>query len=750
MTRKEKIYGYICSKDYKPLTAQELSIVLDVPYGDYDKFNVIIRELLSEGKIVQNKKGRLKKASDQKTIYGTLSLTKSGSAFVTPINPYSGEASDADDIFIEKDNTGFAFSGDVVSVKLLRASKPDAGKKREGAVIKIIHRASDELIGTVSAEPSPHTFIPDNMEQYAAHISKDSVYASEGQKAAAKIIRYPDREHSMKVRIIEVLGDSDDISTLISCVVRENKIPESFSSQSLNQAKATDSEVSEADLRSRMDFRGERVITIDGEDARDLDDAVCVKKHGDGTYTLYVHIADVSHYVGENTAIDLEAYERATSVYLPDRVIPMLPRELSNGICSLNEGADRLTMSVTMHIDKNGDVLDYKIEEGVIRSLHRMTYTDVEAILDGDTELWRKYADIKEDIFIMRELALNLKQKRLSRGSVDFNFPEPKIVLDGSGNVTDVKVYKTGVSNEIIEQFMLLANETVAKHAADNLLPFVFRVHETPSSEKLLNLQKYLNIFGIPFQIPETSDIQPSDIQTIIERIKNTPEEKAVSTLCLRSMMKARYSPENLGHFGLASKYYCHFTSPIRRYPDLVIHRILKESIKKGISAKRTAYLNSFAERAAVQSSEAELRAIDAERAADKVCMCVYMQQFVGAEFDARISSVTDFGLFVEIDGCIEGLVPMTQLCDDYYVYDEDFMRLRGENSGRMFCLGDAVRVRLSLSSPRQRRIDFEISGMKKQFTTGHAPKSTKKQKKKSTAKNQFKKFVKKKSKKKR
>ncbi len=754
MDRKEKIYAYICHDDYKPLTVEEMCIVLDVPKSDRAFFAGYISELISEGKIIQSKKGRLKKAPAQSdVIYGTFCATKTGSGYVVPIDSGLDLRSD-DDIFVSHKDSLYAFDGDVVALKLYPEHKYAGEKHREGVITKIIRHTVDECIGTVKNKDGRYIFVPDSMPKESAIISKESVPYTDGQKAVAKIVRFPEAGHSMKVTVTEIFGSKDDVSALTECIIRENKIPQDFSPASLKQAEATESEVFLSDIEGRTDFRGDRVITIDGEDARDLDDAVCVKKHPDGSYTLCVHIADVSHYVGENTAIDLDAYERATSVYLPDRVIPMLPRELSNGICSLNEGVDRLTMSVTMDITPAGDVKDYKIEKGVIRSLHRMTYTNVTLILDGDGELCKKYADITDDIHNMRDLALILKGRRSQRGAIDFNFPEPKIVLGEDGRVEGVKVYETGISNEIIEQFMLLANETVANHACENELPFVFRVHEAPSEDKICTLEKYLNVFSIPADLSGKLEIKPADIQKIVNSIKGTPQESAISVLCLRSMMKARYMPDNLGHFGLASEFYCHFTSPIRRYPDLVIHRILSESIKKGISAKRKNYLDGFVKNAAEVSSDAEIRAVEAERAADKMCACLYMKDFVGDEFEGIISSVTDFGIFVEIGGCIEGLVPMTNLCDDYYMYEDEFLRLRGERTGRIFGLGDVLRVRLTSSSARLRKIDFEVVDMIKSYPKkeNNAKKSShyKSKKKKDYAKKQFKSFVKKKGKKRR
>lgn len=750
MDKKEKIYAYVSHESYKPLTMQEMCIALDVPKSDRAFFAAYVNELISEGKLVQSKKGLIKKAeAPSGVIYGILHALKSGNAYVTPIET---DLQSNEDIFVAKKDTEYAFDGDVVAIKLYPRQKNSEGKSREGVVKKIIRHSVDECIGTVKEKGGRLVFVPDVMHRVDAAMSRDGAVCTDGQKVLAKILRYP-CDGQMKVCVTEVFGDRHEVSALTECIVRENKIPQAFSDEAMKQAKETAVEVADDETVGRADFRGDRVITIDGEDARDLDDAVCVKKHDDGSYTLYVHIADVSHYVREGGAIDRDAYERATSVYLPDRVIPMLPRELSNGICSLNEGVDRLTMSVSIEVGADGEVRRSKIEKGVIRSLHRMTYTAVTAMLEGDETLCERYGDIAEDICNMRDLAMRLKHRRNARGAIDFNFPEPKIILDESGAVAGVEIYKTGIANEIIEQFMLLANETVARYACDNDLPFVFRVHEAPDGEKLSRLEKCLNVFSVPSNFSEMEKVEPRDIQKIVNSIKGTPMEAAISVLCLRSMMKARYAPENLGHFGLASEYYCHFTSPIRRYPDLAIHRILSESIVKKLAPDCKNRLDVFVKNASVASSDAEVRAVEAERAADKMCACLYMKNYIGEEFDAVVSGVTDFGIFVEVYGCIEGLVPMTGLCDDYYIYEDELMQLRGERTGRCFRLGDSVRVKLVASSARLRMIDFEIVGMTSDKR--HKPKQTKKSpdakaKKKAYAKKRFKSFVKKKGKKKR
>lgn len=750
MDKKKRIYEYVSHESYKPLTVQEMCIALDVPKPDRAFFAAYVNELISEGKLVQSKKGLIKRAeTPSDVIYGTLHALKSGNAYVTPIETDCGLN---EDIFVAKKDVERAFDGDVVAVKLYPMKKSAEGKSREGAVKKIIRHGADECIGTVKEKGGRLVFVPDAMHYADAVMSENGAVCADGQKVLAKILRYPS-DGQMKVCVTEVFGDKHEVSALTECIVRENKIPQMFSDEAMKQAGATAAEVTDAEILGRADFRGDRVITIDGEDARDLDDAVCVKKHDDGSYTLYVHIADVSHYVREGSAIDRDAYERATSVYLPDRVIPMLPRELSNGICSLNEGVDRLTMSVSIELDADGGVRRSKIEKGVICSLHRMTYTAVTAMLEGDETLCERYSDIAEDICNMRDLAMRLKHRRNMRGAIDFSFPEPKIILDDSGAVAGVETYTTGAANEIIEQFMLLANETVARYACDNDLPFVFRVHEPPDGEKLSRLEKCLNVFSVPSNFSETEKIEPRDIQKIVNSIKGTPMEGAISVLCLRSMMKARYAPENLGHFGLASEYYCHFTSPIRRYPDLAIHRILSESITKKLAPERKNRLEVFVKNASALSSDAEVRAVEAERAADKMCACLYMKNFIGEEFDAVVSGVTDFGIFVEVYGCIEGLVPMTGLCDDYYIYEDELMQLRGERTGRRFRLGDKVRVRLVSSSARLRIIDFEIADMvgnKKQKPKQAKKSPDAKSKKKAYAKKRFKSFVKKKGRKKR
>lgn len=700
MTRQEKLLKFMQHPGYKPLKFEELAAVLDVPKTDLHLLASLLEELQGQGLIIKNKKSRYSTAASAGLIIGRFCAGKRKGGFVVPDN-------ESEDLFIGGERAGGAMHGDTVLIRILK--KASDGKRREAEVVSVIQRAHEMLTGSFAkGKDGRFLLIPDDPKlTEPLFLSKEGCGAlGEGDKIQAKIIRYPKGNSPAKACFSEFIGAAGDAKADITSIIRRFGIPEEFPQAAVEQAEATDTEVLPREIEGRRDFRGDLVITIDGEDAKDLDDAVCVTRRAGGGYRLCVHIADVTHYVRENTAIDLEAYQRATSVYFPDRVVPMLPKQLSNGICSLNPRVDRLTLSVVLDLDASGTVTDYEICEGVIRSVERMTYTDVTALLEGDDDKLRaRYAPILSELCDMRELAELLRARRAERGAIDFNFPEPKIVLDEEGHVIDVVKYPTGISNQIVEEFMLICNETVARHACAQRLPFVYRVHETPNEEKVGNLARFLHNMDIPFQT--TQEIQPQQIQAVLDTIRGTTAEKVISVVALRSMMKARYAPENLGHFGLAAQYYCHFTSPIRRYPDLTIHRILKESLKKGFSAKRRAYLDGFVARAAKQSSDMEVRSVDAERDADKLKICEYMQQFVGQEFDAVISSVTDFGIFVELDNTVEGLIGMRALDDDFYVFDKENYRITGERTGRQFTLGEPIRVQLVRSDPASRQIDF-------------------------------------------
>ncbi len=700
MTRKERLTAFMHTPDYKPLKFDELAIVLDVPKNELHLLAQLLDELVCAGEIAKNKKGRYGISTSAGLISGRFAAGRRGGGFVVPDDG-------SEDIFVGGGECMSAMNGDTVMVHV--SKKAGAGKKREGEIQRIVKRAHQNVVGAFHAGKDGHFMLIADDPKLSESIllyKEGCAVLSEGDKILAKIVHYPKADAPAKAQFTEFLGPAGHAATDTTCIIRQFGIPEEFSAAAILQAEALDAEVLPNEIKGRRDFRGDNVITIDGEDAKDLDDAVFARRNPGGGYRLFVHIADVTHYVAENTAIDMEALERATSVYFPDRVVPMLPRQLSNGICSLNPHVDRLTLSVIMDIDTDGNVIDHEICEGVIRSAQRMTYTDVTALIErSDPQLAARYASILDDIVLMNELAALLRRRRTARGSIDFDFPEPKIILGEDGRVRDVMPYPIGVSNHMIEEFMLICNEVVAKHASEAALPFVYRVHEAPTGDKMSDLEKFLHNLDIPF--PTAQGVTPMQMQNTLSKVKGTPIERVAGIVMLRAMMKAHYSPGNLGHFGLAADYYCHFTSPIRRYPDLAIHRVLKESLKKGFGTKRLAYLNAFVQTAAKHSSDMEIRATEAEREADKLKICEYMQQFTDHEFDAVIASVTEFGMFVGLPNTAEGLIALRHLDDDFYVYNKDSYTLTGERTKKRYALGDPIRVRLVRSDPALRQIDF-------------------------------------------
>jgi len=481
-------------------------------------------------------------------------------------------------------------------------------------------------------------------------------------------------------------------------------------------------EVPQGDIKDRRDLRRLQIITIDGDDAKDLDDAVSLEIMENGNFYLGVHIADVGHYVKEGSEIDKEAFNRATSVYLINRVLPMLPKELSNGICSLNPKVDRLTLSCFMEINKGGAVVNYDICESIIKTTERMTYKAVQSILDGDPKVHKEYSHIADLLFDMAKCAKILERKRIKRGSIMFEFPEPYIVLDENDKPLSVEKYEIKQSNKIIEEFMLIANETIARHINHLDLPLVYRIHEQPDTEKIAKFSEMLKVQGLKLRTSDEGKVKPKDMQNILDQIKGKESEQAISTIMLRSLMKAKYSANCLGHFGLAAKYYCHFTSPIRRYPDLVVHRIVKDWLHKRINDKRKNFLERFCENAAIQSSEREILAMQAERDWDDYKMAEYMENFVGDDFDCFIASVTNFGLFVQLDNLVEGLVHIKELQDDYYIFDEVNYILRGKHTGTEYKIGDKMRVKLVRVNTELSQIDFVPVGTPKPKTNTSCP----------------------------
>ena len=610
---------------------------------------------------------------------------------------------DEEDIFIPADAVNTA-------VLLKKEQKP--GKRREGTVIKILERGTTEVVGTFQREGDYGFVLCDNQKiSRDVYISpKNSHGIRDGEKVVAQILDYGSEKRKPEGKITESLGNIHAPGADILAVVKSYGIPSEFPVRVMNQAMRVPDHVLEADWDGRDDLTGLMTVTIDGEDAKDLDDAVSLTKEGN-LYHLGVHIADVSNYVQGGSAIDREALKRGTSVYLADRVIPMLPERLSNGICSLNQGVERLALSCLMDIDENGTVVSHKITESVIRVDRRMSYEQVRCILeDGETETSREYQEFVPTFFLMKELSGILRGCRHNRGSIDFDFPESKIILNGAGRAIDVKPYETSVATEIIEDFMLLANETVAREYCKGEYPFVYRTHENPDPDKVEELLMLLHNQGIDVR-KSGQEITPKEIQEILESIQDLPNETMISRLTLRTMKQAKYTTECSGHFGLAARYYCHFTSPIRRYPDLQIHRIIRDNLRGRLTREgKTEHYREILEEVARQSSVCERRAQEAERESDKMKKAEYMSYHLGEEFDGIISGVTGYGLYVELGNTVEGLVHITALKDDYYTFDQETHELRGELTKKVYHLGQKIRVRVADADAVKRSVDFTIA----------------------------------------
>lgn len=699
MNRKETITQFINDENYVPMRKKDIAAVLGIPKSDMDELSAILSELESEGKIILSSKNRYIAVDSSDVISGIFDATMRGFGFVCR----DGE----DDIFIPPDDTKGAMDGDTV---LVRKAHPKSNEKRpEGKILKIITHAHETLVGTYHNQRNfGFVAVDDTKITDDIFISKShNANAKDGQKVVVKITKWRDGDKKCEGEIIEILGNAYDSGVDVLCVLRKYGISQEFPQVVIDEARSLIPGITGDEIARREDFRTKTVITIDGTDAKDLDDAVCAERI-DGGYELSVHIADVSHYVRENSPIDAEAFRRGTSVYFTDRVVPMLPVELSNNICSLNPHTNKLTLSVVMEISDDGELLSHRVVEGVISTAHRMTYDTVDKILLGDSETCAEYADIKDNILLMRELADILKTNRKKSGSIDFDFPETKIEVDQNGKPTNVYKYRTGVSNGIIEEFMLMANRTVAEAFYWLEVPFIYRIHEKPSADKIANFNSFLANMNMRIK---GSEPHPMEFARMLAEIRGTEREMLISKVMLRSLMKAKYSDSNEGHFGLAFRYYCHFTSPIRRYPDLAIHRIIKEYINGGLDADRAQHYAKFVTAAAKKSSEAEINAMQAEREVEDMKKAEYMCAHIGEEYDAIISSVTGFGFFAELENGIEGLVRLADMRDDYYHFNETSYTLIGERSGKTYKIGDKVRIIAAAANPSLRQIDFYPSG---------------------------------------
>lgn len=696
--RKKKILDIINEDNYIPMKLKELAIIFNIPKEKRAELEEVLNVLLAEGKIGVSKKGKYTKPSEN-ILVGMYEGNAKGFGFVS----IEGEE---EDIFISESSANGALNGDMVQV-VLRSSK--SGKRREGEIIKVIEHAVKEVVGLFQQSKNFGFVIPDNSK-----ISQDIFIPAEkskgavtGHKVVAKITRYGDKDKKAEGVITEIIGHVNDPGTDILSVVKGLEIPMEFPDEVMKQTQNIPSEVSGADMAGRLDLRAVKMVTIDGEDAKDLDDAVSLVKEN-GKYILGVHIADVSHYVTEKSALDKEAVKRGTSVYLVDRVIPMLPHKLSNGICSLNANVDRLALSCIMEIDEKGNVTGHKIAETVVNINKRMDYTTVNKILEyNDEEAINENKEFVDMFRQMNELALILREKRHKRGSIDFDFPETKIILDEKGHPIEIKPYERNSATKLIEDFMLIANETVAEDYFWQELPFVYRTHDNPDSEKMIKLGLFINNFG--YAIKGEQEIHPKELQKLLERISGTDEETLISRLTLRSMKQAKYTTMSTGHFGLATKYYCHFTSPIRRYPDLQIHRIIKENLHGSLNEKRVRHYEAILPEIAEHSCITERRADEAERDTDKIKKVEYMEKYLGEVFDGVISSITNWGMYVELPNTIEGMIRINDLLDDYYYYDEENYELVGSDTKRRFKLGQAVKVEVARTDKLQRQIDFKL-----------------------------------------
>ncbi len=700
--RKKVIMDLVTAEFYVPMKEKELAVMLQVSKEDRGELNRILNELLAEGRLSLTKKGKFIKAKhSDKELIGTFISHPKGFGFV--------EIDGRDeDLYIPENFVNGAFHKDTVKVALLSGQN---GRRQEAQVIEILSRGMRQIVGIYDKSNKNYGFvIPDNTK-----INDDifvpverSKGAVSGHKVVCEITDYGKNNRKPEGKVTEILGHVNDPGVDIMSIVKGYELPTEFSEKIMNQVERVANEVSEADMAGRRDLRDLQMVTIDGEDAKDLDDAVSLTKDG-GYYQLGVHIADVTNYVQENSALDWEARERGTSVYLVDRVIPMLPHKLSNGICSLNAGENRLALSCLMTIDAKGEVVSHEIIESVIKVDKRMTYTSVKKILEDkdETEI-ELYQELVPMFELMQELARILREKRKKRGSIDFDFPESKIILDKQGHPIEIKPYERNVATKIIEDFMLIANETVAEHFHWMELPFLYRTHDNPDSEKISKLSTFIRNFGYSIKSKQ-EEIHPKELQKLLAKIEDTPEEALISRLTLRSMKQAKYTINCTGHFGLACSYYCHFTSPIRRYPDLQIHRIIKEQIRGRLNDKRIEHYNEILPEVAKHSSEMERRADEAERETDKLKKVEFMEAHIGEIYEGVISSITTWGVYVELPNTIEGMIHVSMLPGDYFYYDEESYEMVGQATNIRYKLGQTLKVKVNATDKILRTIDFVI-----------------------------------------
>ncbi len=700
--RKTVILELMKNPSYVPMKIKELMMVLQVPPSDRKELEELIGELIQAGKIIRTKRGKYAIPQTFNLISGTFQGHPKGFGFLVLDE-------EEKDIFIPASSVNGAMHKDRVMCRIIK--QQTAERRAEAEVIEILERGPESLVGTYQESENFGFVVPDD-QKYTRDIfipKKASKGAVTGHKVLVRITDWAQERRNPEGAVISILGHVNDPGVDILSIIYQYDLPREFPKEVMDEIEHIPDEVSDKDKRGRNDLRSIPMVTIDGEDAKDLDDAISIEKLGSGNYRLGVHIADVTHYVKEKSPLDKEAFERGTSIYLVDRVIPMIPHKLSNGLCSLNAHTDRLALTCMMEIDGNGNVHNHEITESVINIDERMTYTDVKKILlDEDEAVKERYKDLIPMFKTMEDLAAILRKKRMKRGAIDFDFPETKVILDSEGTPLEMKPYDRNVATRIIEEFMLVCNETIAEDYFWQEKPFVYRSHEDPDPEKILALTEFINNFGYHIKGAATK-VHPKDMQKILAEIEDKPEESIISHLLLRSMKQARYTAECNGHFGLAAKYYCHFTSPIRRYPDLQIHRIIKYNLHHELEGKRQAKLFDRMPDVAKQCSMRERRADEAERETIKLKKVEYMKQFIGQMFEGAITGTTSWGCYVELPNTVEGLVHVTEMADDYYIYDEEGHRWIGEHSKQIYRLGDKVFVQVIKTDTVTRTIDFRF-----------------------------------------
>ena len=699
--KKKLVVDFVTDKEYRPMSVKEMAMVLQVPAAEKKDLRRVVEALVEEGKLHINQKGKVQPLADN-LLTGKFMATQKGFGFVR----VEGEE---EDYFIPAHQVLNAMDGDTVRISV---DAKQTGKRKEAHVVSVLERGSSIVVGIYSKSKSFGFVVADNHKfTKDIYIPKaESKGAVTGHKVVVEITDYGSDNHNPEGRVIEILGHVNDPGVDILSVIKAYGLPEEYPDEVMDQVENIPDEVSEEEKAGRVDYRDLQTVTIDGEDAKDLDDAITLTKEGN-MYHLGVHIADVSNYVTEKSPLDKEALKRGTSVYLVDRVIPMLPHKLSNGICSLNQGVDRLALSCMMDINAKGEIVEHRIEETVIRVDRRMSYTSVHKIVElQDKQERQTYSELIPMFELMYELAAILRERRFKRGSIDFDFPESKIILDEKGKPIDVMEYERNNAHRIIEEFMLAANQTVAEDYYWQEMPFVYRTHEAPDSEKIQQLGIFVNNFGYTIKMGAEDEIHPKEIQKLVSKAAGTPEEGLIGRLALRSMKQAKYTTGCEGHFGLAMKYYCHFTSPIRRYPDLQIHRIIKENLRGGLRENRIRHYEQILPEVTAETSRLERRADDAEREVEKMKKAEYMLQFIGETFEGVVSGVTSWGMYVELPNTIEGMVRVADIPGDYYYFQEEKYQMVGEHTGKVYTLGQKVRVVVAAVDKLTRTVDFVLA----------------------------------------